>query len=53
MQPSAPIRAKYINQTKDHKMELVDLIRDSVKVVRRGAAVVPVFFFSHPDFDEW
>ena len=46
MQPSAPIRAKYINQTKYHKMELVDLIRDSVKVVRRGAAVVP-FFSSH------
>ena len=33
-------------------MELVVLIRESVKVVRRGAAAVPVFFFFHPDFDD-
>ena len=33
-------------------MELVVLIRYSVKVVRRGAAVVSVFLFSHPDFDD-
>ena len=33
-------------------MELVVLIRESVKVVRRGAAVVLVFSFSHPDFDD-
>ena len=32
-------------------MQLVVLIRESVRVVRRGAADVPVFFFSHPDFD--
>ena len=32
-------------------MELVVLIRESVKVVRQGTAAVPVFFFSHPDFD--
>ena len=50
--PSAPIRAKYINLTKDHKMEFVVLIRESLKIVRRGAAAVPVFFFSHPDFDD-
>ena len=41
--PSAPIWAKHINRTKDHKTELVVLIRESVKVVRRGAAEVPVF----------
>ena len=29
--PSPPIRKKYINRTKYHKMELVVLIRDSVK----------------------
>ena len=52
MHPSAPIRAKYINRTKYHKMELVVLIRESVKVFRRGAAAVPVFFFSHPYFDD-
>ena len=33
-------------------MELVVLIQESVKVVCRGAAAVPVFFFSHPDFDD-
>ena len=30
-------------------MELVVLIQEFVKVVRRGAASVPVFFFLHPD----
>ena len=49
--PSAPIQTKYINRTNYHKMGLVVLIRDSVKVVRRGATEVPIFFFSHPDFD--
>ena len=52
VQPSAPIRAKYNNRTRDYNMELVVLIRESVKVVRRGAAVVLVFSFSHPDFDD-
>ena len=33
-------------------MELVVFIRESVEVFRRGAAVVPVFFFSHPDFGD-
>ena len=42
----------YMNWTKDHKIELVVFIRESVKVVRRGAAAVPVFFFSHPYFDD-
>ena len=51
--PSAPIQAKYINRNKEHKMELVVLIRESVKVVCRGAAAVPIFFFSYPDFDKW
>ena len=32
-------------------MELVFFIRESVKVVCRGAAAVPVFFFPHNDFD--
>ena len=32
-------------------MELVVFIQESVKVVRRGAAAVPGFFFSHPDLD--
>ena len=32
-------------------MELVVLIRESVKVVRIGAAAAPGFFFSHPDLD--
>ena len=41
--PSAPIWAKHINRTKDHKTELVVLIRESVKVFRRAAAAVPVF----------
>ena len=49
--PSAHIRAKYINRNKDHKMELVVLIRESAKVFCGGDAAVPVFFFSHPDFD--
>ena len=43
MHPSAHIRAKYINNTKDHKMELAVLIRESMKVVRRGATEVRVF----------
>ena len=33
-------------------MEFVVLRRESVKVVRRGAAAVPVFFLSYPDFDD-
>ena len=33
-------------------MELVVLIQESVKVVRRGAVAETVFFFSHPDFDD-
>ena len=33
-------------------MELVVLIRESVKVVCGSAALVPVFFFLHPDFDD-
>ena len=33
-------------------MELVVFIQDYVKVFCRGAAVVPVFIFSHPDFDD-
>ena len=33
-------------------MELVIFIRESVKVVCIGAAAVPVFLFSHPDFDD-
>ena len=50
--PSAPIREKYINCTKEHNMDLVFFIRVSLKVVRRGAAAVLVFSFSHPDFDD-
>ena len=52
VQPNAPIRAKYNNRTRDYNMELVVLIRDSVKVVCRGAAVVPVFSFSYPDIED-
>ena len=33
-------------------MELVVLIRESVKVFCRGAAAVPDFFFLRPDFDD-
>ena len=50
--PSAPIQEKYIESTKEHKMELLLFNRESVKVLRRGAAAVPFFFFSYPDFDD-
>ena len=51
LHPSAPVRAKYLNPVKDHTSELVVLLRDSIKVDSLGAAVVPVFFFSHPDLE--
>ena len=46
LHPGAPIQAKYLNQTKDHKMNLVVLIRESVKVFCRGAAALPVFLLA-------
>ena len=50
--PSKPIRDNYPNQTKKHKLEGVVLVEEDMKVVRRGADVIPVFVFTHDSFPD-
>ena len=50
--PRKPIRDKYSNQPKNHKLQGVILVGGDVKVVRRGADAIPVFVFTHADFPD-
>jgi hypothetical protein len=50
--PSKPIREKYPNAAKGHKLEGVILIAACEKVIRRNTAPAAVYSFSHPDFPD-
>ena len=50
--PSKPIRDKYANRPKNHKLEGAVLVEEDVKVLRRGADLIPVFVFTHANFSD-
>ena len=49
---SNPIRDKYPNRPKNHKLEGVVLVEEDVKFVRRGANAIPIFVFTHANFPD-
>jgi hypothetical protein len=50
--PSKPIRDKYVNRPKGHKLENLTVIAEGLKTVRRGGGPTNVFIFSHGDFPD-
>jgi hypothetical protein len=50
--PSKPIRDKYVNREKGHKLENLKIIALQEKVVRRGTAATKVYVFLHDDFPD-
>ena len=49
--PSKPIREKYYNRLKSHKIENLVLIADAEKTIQRNSGVSNVYTFSHADFE--
>ena len=50
--PSKPIREKYPNRPKAHKLEDLILIAESEISIRRGGGLAKVYNFSHLDFPD-
>jgi hypothetical protein len=50
--PSKPIRDKYLNREKGHKLDNLKIIALQEKVIRRGAPAAKVYIFSHDDFPD-
>ena len=49
--PSKPIREKYPNFLKMHKIENLVLTAEAEKTIRRNSGVSNVYTFSHADFE--
>ena len=49
--PSKPIREKYPNCLKMHKIENLVLTAEAEKTIRRNSGVSNVYTFSHDDFE--
>ena len=51
IQPGKPIRDKYSNRPKTHKLENLVLIAEDAKKIRRNSGVSNVYTFLHADFE--
>ena len=49
--PTKPIRGKYLNRTKSHKLTNSVFIVDAKKTIRRNSGVSNVYTFLHAHFE--